>query len=137
MEVESESEPLASLEINGPGFHYEFQSCGKGGEAYHANEVKPEAIATNTSFHYSGRHDHGPIASLKEEGYYSHFIQALQEMKREADLVIQAQVTQEMTGGLGGGGSGANEELEGGEEEVIEDEESGSEVSAKKPRLGE
>jgi predicted CopG family antitoxin len=123
-----EETPLVSLEINGPQFRYEFRSCGKGGEGYHANEVKPEAIATNTSFHYSGRHDHGPLASLKEEGYYSHFIQALQEMKRETDIVIQAQVTKEMKGG-------ANDDE--AEDEIAEDGESGNETSAKKPRLHE
>jgi hypothetical protein len=136
MEAETKSQPLVSLEITGPDFHYEFNSCVKEGNGYHANEVKPEAIATNTSFHYSGRHDHGPIAALKEEGYYSQFIQALQEMKSEADLVIQAQVTKEVNRHSGGGDS-IEIEIEEGAEEIVGDEGNGDETSAKKPRLHE
>jgi hypothetical protein len=128
--IMAEETPLVSLEITGPeGFHYDYRSCGKS-LPYCANDVTEEAASTNTSFQYSGRHDHGAIALLKDDGYYSSLISALQEMKRETDIVIQEQVALESKGA---------EKPEIGEvlEEMIVEEGSGNESSSKKPRLHE
>jgi hypothetical protein len=126
-----EESPLVSLEISGPAFRFDYRSCGKK-SIYCANEVSEEAASTNTSFQFSGRHDHGPMAALKEGGHYSSLISALQEMKQETDLVIQAQVALESKGV---NGTEAEEVLE---EMILEEaEETTNETSSKKPRLHE
>lgn len=52
------------------------------------NLVSPEAASSNTSFHYSGRHDFGTISPLRSEGYYRDLVAALQHAKQTCDTFI-------------------------------------------------
>jgi hypothetical protein len=56
---------------------------------YVSNSISEDS--SNMSYNYSGHHDHGPLAQLREGGYYSTLIASLQEMKTECDSSIQIQ----------------------------------------------
>jgi hypothetical protein len=52
------------------------------------NAISPEAASSNTSFHYSGRHDFGSISQLNNQGYYRDLVAALQYAKQKCDTII-------------------------------------------------
>ena len=65
-------------------------SAESSGSVHDPNSISEEAAASNTSFLYSGRHDHGNLPSMRSTGYYSELIWALQESKRRFDDGIQS-----------------------------------------------
>jgi hypothetical protein len=49
------------------------------------NEVAPDAVNSNTSFGYSGRHDHGSLPLLNNDPRMGKLVSALQEAKKQCD----------------------------------------------------
>ena len=56
--------------------------------SYDPNTVSPEAAASNTSFDYSGRHDHGQLPRLNASGPYLSVVRALYEAKAKTDVLL-------------------------------------------------
>lgn len=52
------------------------------------NRVHEEAKTSNTSFGYSGRHDHGSLPELKSSGSMARLVASLGDAKRESDTVL-------------------------------------------------
>jgi hypothetical protein len=52
------------------------------------NQVHVEAKTSNTSYGYSGRHDHGVLPELKSTGPMARLVASLEEAKREGDTVL-------------------------------------------------
>jgi hypothetical protein len=84
----SSSHSLVTVIISGEDIEG-FQCSKSGGGDYTSNRVAPDAVESNLSFGYSGRHDHGKLAQLKEGGHYGDLIGALHEMKSECDRFLQ------------------------------------------------
>lgn len=59
------------------------------------NTVSEDAKASNTSFEYSGRHDHGELPHLKKDGPHAVLVAALQEAKRECDRILTQKINAE------------------------------------------
>ena len=57
-------------------------------EARDVNNVHEDAKTSNTSYGYSGRHDHGSLPELKSSGNMARLIASLEDAKRESDMVI-------------------------------------------------
>lgn len=92
--------------------------------AYDANKVSAESRVSNTTFEYSGRHDHGDLPALKSTGPNAVLVAALQEAKRGCDEYLTQQINEEF------GYEGAAEK---GEMDVAAaDDEESEEKSAKK-----
>ena len=53
------------------------------------NYVTQDALASNTSFSYSGRHDHGKLPELRSSGYYVSLYSALADAKSKLDEDLQ------------------------------------------------
>ena len=49
------------------------------------NKIAPDAVDSNTSFGYAGRHDHGSLPMLQYKPTIGNVIASLQEAKRECD----------------------------------------------------
>ena len=56
---------------------------------FSSNVISEEAKLSNTSFLYSGRHDHGDLPLLRDQYDYSSLISALQEAKAKLDNELQ------------------------------------------------
>ena len=72
-----------------------------GGIDADVNFVSEEARASNTSFGYSGRHDHGALPKLKSSGPMAKVVQSLQDAKRECDVYLTTLITQQQSEELG------------------------------------
>lgn len=59
------------------------------------NVVSSSARESNTSFEYSGRHDHGELPPLKKEGVNASLVAALQDAKRECDRILTEKINLE------------------------------------------
>lgn len=59
------------------------------------NFVSPESSVSNTTFEYSGRHDHGKLPILKTTGPCAELVSALQEAKRECDKYLTKLINEE------------------------------------------
>ncbi len=59
------------------------------------NKVTAESRASNTTFEYSGRHDHGDLPVLKSSGPNALLVSALQEAKRECDRYLTQKINEE------------------------------------------
>jgi hypothetical protein len=81
--------------------------CGEGGDRkpFDPNEISPDAAASNMSFNYSGRHDHGKLPELHSTGPYADLVSALQEAKDKLELGTVPMEAQAGAGGQGGAGS--------------------------------
>ena len=64
-------------------------------ESSNINEISAEAKESNTSFEYSGRHDHGMLPTLKSEGHMAQLVGSLEEAKKECDKVLTALIETE------------------------------------------
>lgn len=64
-------------------------------EASNINEISADAKESNTSFEYSGRHDHGTLPTLKSEGHMAHLVGSLEEAKQECDKVLTSLIESE------------------------------------------
>lgn len=62
---------------------------------FDANQVSAEARVSNTTFGYSGRHDHGDLPTLKSTGVNAVLVSALQEAKRECDKYLTERINEE------------------------------------------
>lgn len=62
---------------------------------FDANQVSAEARVSNTTFGYSGRHDHGDLPKLKSIGVNAVLVSALQEAKRECDRYLTERINEE------------------------------------------
>jgi hypothetical protein len=59
------------------------------------NAVSTEAAQSNTSFGYSGRHDHGSLPQLRSSSRYIGTLSAVIEAKRECDDFLTAMMKAE------------------------------------------
>jgi len=59
------------------------------------NSISAEAKESNTSYEYSGRHDHGTLPQLKSDGHMAQLVGSLQDAKREGDAVLTALIEKE------------------------------------------
>mmetsp|Transcript_73077 Transcript_73077/g.143316 ORF Transcript_73077/g.143316 Transcript_73077/m.143316 type:complete len:129 (-) Transcript_73077:73-459(-) len=82
------------------------------------NAISAESRASNTSFGYSGRHDHGDLPELKASGPHAILVAALQEAKKECDKYLTQRINAEY------GYDGATDEKVDVEIDVEEDVES-------------
>ena len=57
-------------------------------EAADINRISAEAKESNTSFDFSGRHDHGTLPVLKSKGPMAQLVGSLEEAKQECDKVL-------------------------------------------------
>jgi len=62
---------------------------------YNINEVAEDAKVSNTSYGYSGRHDHGILPQMKSDGPHSVLISALYEAKKESDKILTDLIKEE------------------------------------------
>lgn len=62
---------------------------------FDANQVSAEARVSNTTFGYSGRHDHGDLPKLKSAGVNAVLVAALQEAKKECDKYLTERINEE------------------------------------------
>lgn len=70
---------------------------------YELNKISEDAATSNESFKYSGRHDHGPNAKLKEGGYYASMITALVEAKELSNEILTGEMETQKLKEEGGG----------------------------------
>jgi hypothetical protein len=61
------------------------------------NEVAPDAMNSNTSFGYSGRHDHGSLPLLNNDPRMGRLVSALQEAKKQCDDFLTAEIAKVST----------------------------------------
>lgn len=62
---------------------------------FNTNEVAEDAETSNTSFGYSGRHDHGILPQMKSDGSHAILVSALIEAKKECDKFLTAAINEE------------------------------------------
>lgn len=62
---------------------------------YDTNKVSAESRVSNTTFEYSGRHDHGDLPQLKSTGPHAVLVSALQEAKKECDRYLTQRINEE------------------------------------------
>lgn len=81
MENFNDTRPMVSISYCLNGLKQgAFESTADRGDLCDPNFVSEEAIS-NTSFSYSGRHDHGGLPTLRGEGYFLGLLCSLQESK--------------------------------------------------------
>lgn len=56
------------------------------------NSIHPEAKDSNTSYGYSGRHDHGQLPLLRRDGEMANVISALAEAKSISDRYLSPKI---------------------------------------------
>ena len=79
------------------------------------NFVSPASSVSNTTFEYSGRHDHGSLPILKTSGPCVELVSALQDAKRECDNYLTKLINEEF-----GYGDAEKVDTECAEEDVDE-----------------
>jgi hypothetical protein len=62
---------------------------------FNINEVAEDAKVSNTSFGYSGRHDHGLLPQMKSDGPHAVLISALYEAKKNCDKLLTDLIKEE------------------------------------------
>lgn len=60
------------------------------------NEIAPDAVNSNTSFGYAGRHDHGPLPQLRFDVITGNLISSLQEAKQACDEFLTQSMKDEI-----------------------------------------
>lgn len=60
------------------------------------NEIAPDAVNSNTSFGYAGRHDHGPLPQLRFDMITGNLISSLQEAKQACDEFLTQSMKDEI-----------------------------------------
>lgn len=80
------------------------------------NYVSPASSVSNTTFEYSGRHDHGNLPILKTSGPCAELVSALQDAKRECDKYLTNLINEE----FGYDDSDKIVEGDGAEEDIVE-----------------
>lgn len=68
-------------------------------ETINLNYISPEAAATNTVHHYSGRHDHGKLPTLKSSGPMADVISSIIAAKSECDRFLTSCIDKEYANG--------------------------------------
>lgn len=56
------------------------------------NEVANDAVNSNTSFGYSGRHDHGSLPQLKSDPKHAQLVASIQEAKIACDQFLTSEI---------------------------------------------
>ena len=64
-------------------------------DSINLNYISPEAAATNTVHHYSGRHDHGKLPVLKTSGPMADVISGVIAAKNECDRFLTTIIDKE------------------------------------------
>ena len=60
------------------------------------NKIAPDAVNSNTSFGYAGRHDHGPLPQLRFDAITGNLISSLQEAKQACDEFLTQSMKDEI-----------------------------------------
>ena len=60
------------------------------------NLISPDAVNSNTSFGYAGRHDHGPLPQLRFDVITGNLISSLQEAKQACDEFLTLSMKDEI-----------------------------------------
>jgi hypothetical protein len=85
---------LINIEFRLDGMDPVNMSVGSGSAplatSFDPNIISPDAASSNTSFNYSGRHDHGPLPQLNRDGPYAILICALQDAKQQTDIYLNS-----------------------------------------------
>ena len=64
--------------------------------AININKIAPDAVDSNTSFGYAGRHDHGSLPELRYNSTTGNVIASLLEAKRECDDFLTLSIKDEV-----------------------------------------
>ena len=65
------------------------------------NEIAADAINSNTSFGYSGRHDHGQLPQLQSDPRHANVISSIQEARKACDEYLTKEMEAQQSGGRG------------------------------------
>jgi hypothetical protein len=79
---------IVSIEFNLEGRQPTILNIEQSASLYDPNAVSEEAAASNTSFEFSGRHDHGQLPRLNMSGPYLPVVRALYEAKIQTDIFL-------------------------------------------------
>ena len=93
--------PLVQISFHGEGFEATHEITVADAAAVDINEVAPDAVSSNTSFGFSGRHDHGTLPTLKCESKHARLVASMQDAKKACDEFLTRALEQQ-----GGGGGG-------------------------------
>jgi hypothetical protein len=63
------------------------------------NEVASDAVNSNTSFGYSGRHDHGSMPQLKCDPKHAQLISSIQDAKAACDQFLTSELDKQTSAG--------------------------------------
>ena len=67
-------------------------------ETLDINEIAADAINSNTSFGYSGRHDHGQLPLLKSDPQHANIIASIQEARKACDEYLTKEMESQSSG---------------------------------------
>ena len=82
---------VVSVEFSGPGLAPHAVVVEPGAAVLlDPNEICPEAVASNTAIGFSGRHDHGSLATLRSSGPLLEVVSALKAAKQGCDSYLTA-----------------------------------------------
>ena len=74
-------------------------------EALDINEIAADAIDSNTSFGYSGRHDHGQLPQLQSDPKHANVISSSQEARKACDEYLTKEMESQSNDTRGGRGA--------------------------------
>jgi hypothetical protein len=66
------------------------------------NEVASDAVNSNTSFGYSGRHDHGSLPQLKCDPKHAQLISSIQDAKAACDQFLTSELDKQTKAAVSG-----------------------------------
>ena len=76
-------------------------------ETLDINEIAADAINSNTSFGYSGRHDHGQLPQLQSDPQHANIISSIQEARKACDEYLTKEMEAQSNDSRSGNGRGA------------------------------
>ena len=88
--------PVVHISFNFEGTGKEHQISISSAPIIDINFISPDAVSSNTSFSYAGRHDHGPLPQLKYDEVNGNIISSLQEAKKACDEFLTKSMKDEI-----------------------------------------
>ena len=80
--------PVVSICIRGPELEHNIEIAPGQARQYDVNEICPEAKTSNTAIGYSGRHDDGSLAALRNSGPLLEVVSSLKDAKEACDVYL-------------------------------------------------